>query len=219
MCLQCGRKFLFTPPNPPVTNVTSQTTINIAGTPQYTLDVAGARPAKAIMKTRLEQFPEEFPAHEMPDFETLDQGLNWTGFRAKTYSGLRRSYQTAVAAWSTFLAVFLIASTWLLAASSLWIALSGLGFIWAAIGLCCVLLDGRKVDKAFQERDARRRDWEEQHEVMGRRSNEKIIASLQPICPYCGADANSHSNGLTHCLRCGKQFHYADGKSFPIKFR
>jgi tRNA(Ile2) C34 agmatinyltransferase TiaS len=54
---------------------------------------------------------------------------------------------------------------------------------------------------------------------MEAQKKEKITVGYQPVCPFCMADVVNPSSGLTHCLKCGKQFHYSNECSYPVKFK
>lgn len=206
-CLHCGRKFIYAPEVAPVTNNSVQTTVNVVGPSTYELDITGAKSAKPIYKTRGEVSPEMF-THilALPDTSSkLDE--------ERSSNLTIRNIAIGTCMICVVATVVLVTNErWVLVCFAVLLALPGLQ---TAVDFGAHLADS---DRKIENRNRARRAYEEEEAELAKRRNETVLAGHQPICPHCVHDVEV-GDGLSHCLHCGKQFHYANNRSFPVRFR
>ena len=209
-CLHCGNKFVFVPPTSPQTHNYVQNSVNVVGQTTYELDVQNAKPAKPIIKTRYEHSPQQF--YDIPPFGGLLDGYNNEKKKVESsrtlltfwlFCGLLFGIMTISGITSRSLLLFLC-------------IIPALGsFVFALlyfVGSSDYELKAKEIKLSMEKLEQSRLDMET-------KKKEKITVGYQPVCPFCIADVANPSEGLSHCLKCGKQFHYSNQCSYPVKFR
>jgi ribosomal protein L37AE/L43A len=219
-CLHCGNKFVFVPPTSPQTNNYVQSTVNAVGQPTYELDVQRAKPAKPIIKTRYEYNPEEFsyPPESIP---ALDQEVDFTeglGYGTRNVQEIINRNRNSKIIWLCWSALFGILAFFGMITGS-WLLICIFPAAVSVINLCIRFRDTGEIDSMVNIAEARWRRTEQERIDFEARKNEKITVGYQPVCPFCIAEIIGTSAGLTHCQKCGKQFHYSNERSYPLKFR
>ena len=219
-CLRCGNKFIYVPPpSPPTQNVAN--TVNVVGQPNYELDVQNAKPAKEIIKTRYENNPVEFsyPPEIVP---VLDQqiipGINSLGYGAKNFQELINRNRNSKTLWLFWTGLFCVLTIAGIATKSL-LFLCVLPALVSLLNFVIRCRDAMKIKSMVVEAESRFRQSEMDLADFEARKNQKITVGHQPVCPFCMVDVANISTGLTHCPKCGKQFHYSNERSYPLKFR
>ncbi len=217
-CLHCGNKFVFVPPTSPQTNNYVQNTVNVVGQPTYELDVQRAKPAKPIIKTQYEHNPEAFsyPPELFLGVEEIDIGHLGYGTQ-NLQKAVERNHNSKII-WTFWSILFGILTFFGLTAGS-WLLICIFPAAISVINLCIRFRDTKKINLLLKKTEMKRQGFEQQKIDFEARKNEKITVGYQPICPFCSAEVNDISTGLTHCHKCGKQFHYSNERSYPIKLK
>jgi len=202
-CLHCGNKFIYAPISPPQTHNYVQNTVNVIGQTTYELDVTRSKPAKAVTKTRYELYGHHEDSDHQCQLQTLDN-----------YQRELSSSKSWVTCCLTVAAVFgfltIICGIRILSILSGLIALAALYTGWES----WTRANGENISiKSAQA------DIQSTEQKISALKNETVIVGYQPVCPFCMADVANPSEGLSHCLKCGKQFHYSNQCSYPVKFR
>ena len=219
-CLHCGNKFVFVPPTSPQTHNYVQNTVNVVGQPTYELDIQRSKPAKPIIKTRYENNPLEFlyPPESTP---ALDQEVCFTetlGYGTRNLQEMIDRNRNSKIIWSCWSALFGVLTFYGMATES-WLRICIVPAVISVINLCIRLSHTGKINLLLEKAELRWQQTDQDRFNYMVRQNEKITVGYQPICPFCMAEVIGVSAGLTHCQKCGKQFHYSNERSYPIKFR
>ena len=207
-CLHCGNKFVFVPPSSPETHNYVQNTVNVVGQPTYELDVQNSKPAKPIIKTRYEHSPQQF--YDIPPFGGLLDEYN------KEKKQVERS-KAFLVFWLFCGVLFGIMAISGIANKSLLLFLCFIPALGSLFFAFLYFLGSR--DYKLVETKLSMEKSEQTRLNMEAQKKEKITVGYQPVCPFCMADVVNPSSGLTHCLKCGKQFHYSNECSYPVKFK
>jgi ribosomal protein L37AE/L43A len=223
-CLHCGNKFIYAPASPPQIHNYVQNTVNVVGQPTYELDVQNAKPAKPILKTRFEHSPEQFQYLPAPD-KILDS-IRVSNATIYPYSShapeILEQYASGEKLQLCFgilIPIFALATIIAAISKSLWMLLFGAGTLFCILHLFVNLRVTIKLAPSLKEIELLKRQREQEVVEGEQRKKEEIIVGYQPICPFCMADVADPSSGLTHCLKCGKQFHYSNKRSYPAIFK
>lgn len=228
-CLKCGNKFIYAPVSPPQTQNYVQNTVNVVGQPTYELDVQNAKPAKPILKTRFEHSPGQFDDFSTPDKflsaesktrAALDLNIwgSYGDFEAQASKAKSQNENSKIIwlFWSILFSVITVIGI----TNKSWLIICILPTIVSVLNLCIRhWRDAFKLRPLLQELELSKRQVEQEKAVLEQKKKEKIIIGYQPICPFCMADIANPSSGLTHCLKCGKQFHYSNERSYPVRFK
>lgn len=189
MCLKCGDKFIYEPSQAP--KITVNNVANIVGATPYDLDVPGAVRAKPVYVDALGPLNAEI--------NKLQQEVD-EAFRA---------------------------DAWFFSVVILDIFLFFLGkWGW---GLIVLLAVPHLAQKAWFHMPAFRvmhglnrshlRSLKEERASRIAAGSTENVAGYSPLCPYCRAEFPAKNSALNHCLNCGKQFHYVEPQSYPIRSR
>ncbi len=214
-CLHCGNKFVFVPPSSPQTQNYVQNTVNVVGQPNYELDVGNAKPAKPIIKTRYEHSPDEFETLLPSLVENRKTYVEHceSGRKHKNSSQMEKTFWLLLVILFSFLTIVgVVTISWLML----------LCIPPALFSLIIYFLSWEQTNEMssnLKENELGLQFIERQLADQEQRKCEKIIVGYQPVCPYCMEKITVTSVGLTHCLKCGKQFHYSNECSYPLKLR
>lgn len=187
--------------------------------PIYDLDVQNAKPAKPIVKTRYENNPEPFeyppppvPAREQPT------GVDSLGYGAKTLGELATRNQNSKTIWLSLSVLFGALTAFGILTNSWWFVCV-LPALVSLLNLCIRCWHTKKITLMLKEAESVFQQAKKEQSALEARKNERITVGHVPVCPYCLAKVTEISHGLNHCHDCGKQFHYSNERSYPIKFR
>ena len=194
-CLHCSNYFLYEPIEPPKTTV--QHFVNISGDAQYDLDVSGATAAR-------------------PQYDTLKDGWPTAVYSYNSEVESIAKYEKEATGRFGFFTIcvvvmfFLIMVTVMFAnANSAWGYLTALAAFYGLSPLFGSLTDYFEARSCVKSAKQRK-------EALENPESRNLVA-YQPLCPYCRAEVSAINKVLTHCLKCGKRFYYAEPTSFPIK--
>ncbi len=191
-CLKCSNFFIYEPPAVPTTTV--QHFVNVSGDAQYDLDVSGAIAARPRYDTVEDGWPDAV-SH-------LNTILSLIKYRQKEVAGYKKAANIMGIVAITFGGItVMLLQNWLLIA--------------IATGAVAIVLTIASLSQLLSE-DDELKGLEQQKAELEKPKAKNIIA-YQPICPYCRAEVSAVNKVLTHCLKCGKRFYYAEPTSFPIK--
>ena len=227
-CLRCGNKFIYAPTSPSQTQNFVQNTVNVVGQPTYELDVQNAKPAKPIVKTRGEVEPDFFTKNNLNSAnlpQLLEQRVSFSEdveyFRViipKEQHKMALLGLSIICSGSITIVGLAIKSRPMI-----------IYFITAFVCLLCLhyylQVRRRKINAAngINSYELTLKELGEQIAEIEEEKRAIITVGYQPVCPYCLADGGEPTceipPGLTHCLKCGKQFHYSSQFSYPIKFK
>jgi hypothetical protein len=188
--------------------------------PIYDLDVQNAKPAKPIVKTRYEHNPElfEYPPSPVPAHEQPTYVHNSLGYGGKNFGELATRNQNSKTIWLSLSVLFGVLTIFGIVTNSWWLV-CGFPALVSLINLCIRCWDTKKITLMLKEAESVFHQAEKEKSAFEARKNEKITVGHESVCPFCMAKVTGISHGLNHCHNCGKQFHYSNERSYPIKFR
>lgn len=217
-CLECGNKFIFAPQAPQQTFV--QNTVSIQGQATYDIDVSKSKPPVPKIQKRGDGQPEFFARQ----IAITTQEVNALQQQREQASLARKLWLVANIVWIPFIALSAFSLLDMMVHGkkefdNLW--MSAILFIVCPIGLL-FFLKWRKsklligsVYKAIQE--------QLNHiSVLELEKQEDVTIGNYVLCPFCETVVEyvplgvAHTDGLRHCLSCGRQVYTSGGFSYPV---
>ncbi len=195
-CLHCSNYFLYEPIEAPKTTV--QHFVNISGDAQYDLDVSGATNARPLYDTVEDGWPNAIAE------------LKYVNVVIAVYRGPLSENRNKM--WGYVIGTIVSGGAAVVAMSNAsLLALLVSGFLTCLFG-------SRWTEYVEKVQIAEKMvgEHEQKKAELLSTKNAKLIG-YRPLCPYCRAEAEASNKTLTHCLKCGKRFYYAEPTSFPIK--
>jgi len=212
ICPRCGNKFIM---------------VNVVDQPTYELDVQNAKPAKPIVKLYSESNLAESPTNMR--YRNNEHNSCLAQIKIYRKQILRKQYKKYFLGFAIILFSILTIVGTIVGIATKSSRLLIICVLPALICLHCLRLYFRvrqqiiDFQSSLNESEIYRQDLEQQIVEVEERQKEEVTVGYQPVCPNCMADVGDPSpsppSGLTHCLKCGKQFHYSSQFSYPIKFK
>ena len=202
--------------------------VNVVDQPTYELDVQNAKPAKPILKARGEADDEFLTEQFKLDSNNLSnveiEHVSYIEMNKRSRKIIRNEQHKM--AFLGFLIICLGSIT------VIGVAIKSrpviIYFITAFACIICLRYYykvRRLINKTTEDIKQGELSIQELKEIICKiidENAEEITVGYQPVCPYCMTVVDNLPpkplSGLTHCLKCGKQFHYSNQNSYPIKF-
>jgi hypothetical protein len=203
--------------------------VNVVDQPTYELDVQNAKPAKPILKARGEAddefLTEKFKLDSHSLSTLVEERASWVEMVERSRKTIRNEQHKMA-----FLGLLIIC---LGSITVIGVAIKSrpviIYFITAFACIICLRYYYKvrrlinKTAEYIKQGELSLKELMEKITKIIDENAEEITVGYQPVCPYCmtvvdNLTANP-SSGLTHCLKCGKQFHYSNQNSYPIKFK